>query len=102
MQHEGKLYLTEEEWDARWKKHEASNNFGGGSSLGGSCSKGGHSHGRGHGGRNGLPDGSKKPTGDECRKCGKVGHWARECRSKPKKEQVNVAQEEEEAPLLFI
>jgi hypothetical protein len=32
---------------------------------------------------------------DQCRKCGKKGHWARDCRSKPKKEAAYVAQEEE-------
>jgi hypothetical protein len=31
-----------------------------------------------------------------------MGHWARECRSKPKKEQANVAHEEEEASLLLV
>jgi hypothetical protein len=43
-----------------------------------------------------------KPTDDECRRCGKMWHWARECRSKPKKEQAHVAQDEEEGPLLLM
>jgi hypothetical protein len=29
-------------------------------------------------------------------------HWARECRSKPKKEQAHVVQDEEEGPLLLM
>jgi hypothetical protein len=31
-----------------------------------------------------------------------MGHWARECRSKPKKEQAHVMQDEEEASLMFM
>jgi hypothetical protein len=42
-----------------------------------------------------------KPTDDECQRCGKMGHWARECRSKPKKELAHAAQDEEEALLML-
>jgi hypothetical protein len=45
---------------------------------------------------------SNKPTRDECRRCGKMGHWARECRSKPKKEWVHVSQNDEEGSLLLV
>jgi hypothetical protein len=31
-----------------------------------------------------------------------MGHWAHECRSRPKKEQANLTQEGEEASLLFV
>jgi hypothetical protein len=37
----------------------------------------------------------------KCRRCGKMGHWARECRSKPKKEQTHVAQDEEDVLLML-
>jgi hypothetical protein len=30
-----------------------------------------------------------------------MGHWARECRSKPKKEQAHITQNEEEASLML-
>ena len=40
LQHDGRLYLTEEEWDARRKKREAENHSGGGTS-GGSGRRGG-------------------------------------------------------------
>jgi hypothetical protein len=42
-----------------------------------------------------------KPTSDECRRYGKMGNWAHKCRSKPKKEQVHDAQDEEEASLIL-
>jgi hypothetical protein len=32
---------------------------------------------------------------DECRRCGKLGHWAWECRSKAKKDQAHAVQDEE-------
>jgi hypothetical protein len=68
------FYLTEEDWDARRKKRETENH---------SSDSVGKSHGRGGSSSGGS---SNKPTGDECRRCGKTGHWAHECRSKPKKE----------------
>jgi hypothetical protein len=40
---------------------------------------------------------------DECRYCGKKGHWARECRKKKLDEEVHAAQaEEEDEPTLFM
>jgi hypothetical protein len=103
LQHDGRLYLTKEEWDARRKKREAENRFSAGSSVGSGSGSTRRGHGRGRGrGRGGPPAPNGKPTGDECRKCGKMGHWARECHSKPKKEQAHVAREEEEASLLLM
>jgi hypothetical protein len=75
LQHDGHLYLTEEEWDARRKKREAENHSGG-SSSGGTGRRGGgrKGRGRGRGGRSSSGPSSGKPTGDECRRCGKTGH----------------------------
>jgi hypothetical protein len=84
FQRDGKLYLTEKEWDAPRKKREAENHSDG-------------STGKGHGCDGSSSGGSSNsPTGDECQRCGKMGHWACECRLKPKKEQAQIAQNEEE------
>jgi hypothetical protein len=85
LQQDRKLYLTEEEWDARRKKCEVENHSGSGARGGGTGKGRGRDRGRGRGGSSssGL---SNKPTGDECRRCDKMGHWARECHLKPKKE----------------
>jgi hypothetical protein len=78
-QQDGKLYLTEE-WDAWRKKREVENHSGGGAGKGRgrdlSHGCGGSSSGRS----------LKKPNDNECRLCDKMGYWACECRSKPKKE----------------
>jgi hypothetical protein len=97
LQQDGKLYLTKKKWDARRKKRETENHSDSGA-RGGGASKG---RGRGRGGSSSSGS-SSKPTGDECRRCGKVGHWARECRSKPKKEQAHIVQDEEEASLMLV
>jgi hypothetical protein len=81
------LYLTEEEWDVRRKKREAENHSGSGAR--GSGTGKGHGCGRGRGGSSSSGS-SRKPTGDECRRCGNMGHWAHECHSKPKKEHSHV------------
>jgi hypothetical protein len=97
VHHNGKLYLSEEAWEAKWKQHEAEKPSADGRS-GGSSQHGGKSgRGRGRGGdtgsssSSGLGNGIGKVGRNQCRKCGKTSHWARDCRSKPKKEQANVA-----------
>jgi hypothetical protein len=62
LQHDRKLYLTEE-WDARWKKREAENHSSNGA-RGGDVNRGG--------GRQG---------GRASWHCGKLGHWPRMCHS---------------------
>jgi hypothetical protein len=94
LQQDGKLYLTEEEWDVRRKKHEAENHSDNGARGGGAGKGCGHDDSSSSGS-------SSKPTNDECRRCDKMGHWVRECCSKPKKELVHIAQDEEEASLML-
>jgi hypothetical protein len=78
------------------KKCEAENHSSGIASKG-------RGHGWGHGcGGSSSAGSSNKPTGDVCLRCGKMGHWARECRSKPTKERVHVTQEKEEGSLLLV
>jgi hypothetical protein len=100
LHQDGKLYLTEKEWDVRRKKCEAGNHSGSGA-RGGNAGKGrgrGQGHGRYGSSSSGL---SSKHTGDECRRCGKMEYWTREYRSKPKKEQAHAAQDEEEASIML-
>jgi hypothetical protein len=87
LQQDGKLYLTEEEWDTQRKKCEVENHSGSGA-RGGGVGKG-RGPGRGRGGSSSSRP-SSKPSSDECWCYGKMGHSAHECHSKPKKEQVHV------------
>jgi hypothetical protein len=73
LQQDGKLYLTEEEWDARRKKREAENYSGSDARSGGTGKVRGRGRGRGHGGPSSSGS-SSKPTDDECWHCGKMGH----------------------------
>jgi hypothetical protein len=98
LQQDGKLYLTKKEWDTRRKKREMESHSSSGTRGGGAGKSRGR--GQGHGGSSSSGS-SSKPIDDECRCCGKMRHSACECHSKPKKEQVHVAQDEEEASLML-
>nr|AAX95066.1 retrotransposon protein, putative, unclassified [Oryza sativa Japonica Group]ABA91624.1 retrotransposon protein, putative, unclassified [Oryza sativa Japonica Group] len=100
-----KLYLTEEEWLERHKKkqQEAKKRNGGGNGRG--KRRGGQGHTSGGGGGVGNADstgvGPARKT-DKCRNCGKLGHCAKDCRSKPKQEQAHVVQDEDEPTLMLM
>jgi hypothetical protein len=91
LQQDGKLYLTKEEWDVRRKKREVENHSNSGARGDGTSKGGGRGRGYGRGGSSSSGS-SSKPTGDECRRCGKVGHWAHECHLKLNKEQAHIRQ----------
>jgi hypothetical protein len=98
---DGKLLLAEEEWREKAKRKDAGDLSRGGSHG----DRGGHGHGggnRGRGrGRSGHGDSFSMLSGhgnnDNYHRCSKLGHWARDCRSKKpmkKEEQAYTAQEE--------
>ncbi|WVZ98284.1 hypothetical protein U9M48_043746 [Paspalum notatum var. saurae] len=85
----GKLYLTQEQWLERYKqKEQESNPSGGGSSSRG---KRRPPKGKSRGGETSETRDKSAPSAhnpDKCRYCGKIGHWAKECRSKKRDEQA--------------
>ncbi|WVZ50972.1 hypothetical protein U9M48_002169 [Paspalum notatum var. saurae] len=102
----GKLYLTEEQWEARLKEKQSA-------SKSGDLSKSGNNRRRprrrasngGGGERTGAGSGSgsgRTVCRNQCRKCGKTGHWARECRSKPRQGEAHAAQAKEEEGTLLM
>jgi hypothetical protein len=81
VNHAGKLYLSEEAWEEKWKLREGSSGGGSSSRGNGGC---GTNRGRGNGGNDrdssaSSPPGPSKVGRDQCHKCGKKGHWARDC-----------------------
>ena len=112
----GRLLLCEEEWEARQKarrEQESSSGGAGSNSRGKPRGRGRGRGGPGSGQRSGRDGqgagagnagGGKPPRGDRCDNCGKMGHWAKDCRGKKKKVVAHVAQteEEEDRALMFI
>jgi hypothetical protein len=101
VNHVGKLYLSEEAWEEKWKLREGSGGSESSSRGGGGGGRGAY-RGRGNGGDDcdssgSSPPGSGKVGRDQCRK---KGHWAYDCRSKLKKEAAYAAQEEESLILI--
>jgi hypothetical protein len=107
----GQLLLTEEQWKA-WCKATSGEKFGGcGNGNGENGGGGGHSHGCAHYRGRGQSRSNSRETREEggdsdgpsekcCFWCLKSGHFARECRSKKKVGQANLAQGEESALML--
>jgi hypothetical protein len=110
----GHLLLTEEDWEARRKARRDQD--GSGHSTG--FSSGGHkSGGRGQGrgrvkgessgfalrdGKQVEPNSGKATNCDQCKRCGKYGHWAKDYRNKPKGEAHVVQAEEDTEPTLLM
>jgi hypothetical protein len=87
----GKLHLTREQWEAcqgDGKKGESSPSTGGSkrgkprkAREGAQVGARGHVEGSARGGAHGGTADNQKPARDDtCHKCGKLGHWAKECR----------------------
>ncbi|BAH92510.1 Os04g0196500 [Oryza sativa Japonica Group] len=100
----GRLLFTEEEWLAKFRKAASLQD------AAHSSSGNGDRRGRGRGKKDdGAPkEAQPKPANPggrnpgNCKNCGKRGHWAKDCRSKPKAQQAYVAQEEDEEPALLL
>jgi hypothetical protein len=39
---------------------------------------------------------------DKCRNCNKIGHWAKDCRSKAKNAEGHIAAEDDDEPTLLM
>ena len=105
----GKLFLTEEQWVERYKQKEAGNGRTNNDSSGRGKRRGSKGKGRGGGNTDTLEASSSAPTrnGDSCRYCGKLDHWARECRSRKRDDQGQQGQQAhvaqvDEATLLLV
>jgi hypothetical protein len=95
-----KLNLTAEQWEARVKNQ---NDAGGSTGEQGKwCVRGRRGTSASKKEKSGPPaDNRYRPN--QCRRCLKTGHWARECPSRPKYMEAHVAQgEEEDGPTLFF
>lgn len=92
----GKLLLTKEEWRARDKATREQSGSGRSSSSGGKGKPRGKPQNRGGGSsaggggssnsRQGSNVGRPATRDDICKSCGRRGHWAKDCRSRPRKE----------------
>ncbi|WVZ95739.1 hypothetical protein U9M48_041466 [Paspalum notatum var. saurae] len=104
----GRLYLTEEQWEARRRQRVREQR------RAGDARRGGGSRNRGNGGRGYDNDGSdgddeassmcsgrgRRGGRPRCYECSKRGHFACECRARKEKESALLASAEEETALL--
>jgi hypothetical protein len=115
LDNHGRQLLCEEEWMTKLKLHESEGKGGGSSSGNASGMKGGargKGRGRGNGdgaassshdvGKSKFRSGPGSAKKDQCKCCGKYGHWARDCHSKPKVEAHVGKAEEDNEPVLLM
>ncbi|CAA0841943.1 cysteine-rich RLK (RECEPTOR-like protein kinase) 8 [Striga hermonthica] len=90
-----KLLLPEEEWAAHMHERRPGE---------GSSNRGGYGKHRGKAPQKKKDGNNARPIDkDTCRRCGKTGHWARDCKN-PKKEkrEAHLAQVDDEEPALLM
>nr|AAP51910.2 retrotransposon protein, putative, Ty1-copia subclass [Oryza sativa Japonica Group] len=92
----GRLMLTEEQWLARLKNREQ-----GGESSGTTPGAAANNSGKKRGNRRRRGRGQEHP-GDKCHNCSKMGHWAKDCRSKAKKAEAHIATKDDDEPTLLM
>jgi hypothetical protein len=103
MNHAGKLYLSEEEWEEKWKAHDSKKPSGGGSGgRGGGWHDNCSNMGRGNGGNHNAGsspsqgrDGLVRLGKNQCKHYFKNDHWGCECPNRLKTEATHVVQKEE-------
>jgi hypothetical protein len=97
----GKLLLTEEQWLDRYKQKDGDSGRGGASSGGRGKRRGKPRARGGKGASEGRSNSNRASSDDECKRCGKKGHWAQDCRGKLKVKGEAYAAQEDEATLMF-
>jgi hypothetical protein len=100
INHTGKLYLSEEAWEEKWKLRDGRKPSNGGpGGRGGWRHSGRSNRGQGNSGNHdsnsSSSNGPMKLGRNQCRHCYKVGHWGRECPNRLKSETAHVTQHEE-------
>lgn len=88
--------LTEEQWLARLNNREQGSESSGttpGAAANNSGKKRGNRRRRGRG---------QEHPGDKCHNCSKMGHWAKDCRSKAKKAEAHIATKDDDEPTLLM
>ncbi|CAA0806572.1 Gag-Pol-related retrotransposon family protein [Striga hermonthica] len=89
----GKLLLTEEEWAARMRERRPGES---------SSSRGGYGKHRGKAPQKKDGNNARPIDKDTCRRCGKTGHWARDCKILKEKKEAHLAQVDDEEPSLLM
>jgi hypothetical protein len=97
-----KLLLTKEQWLDQYKQKDDDSSRGGASSGGRGKCRGKPRAWGGKGASEGCSNSGRASPDDECKHCGKKGHWAQDCHGKLKVKGEAYAAQEDEATLMFV